>query len=251
MTSLSVVVITLNEEKNIREALNSASFADEVVVLDSFSTDGTPEICRGFTDKVFQEEWRGFSGQKQRAVDLAENDWVFILDADERITPGLAEEIKRLMEAGPDRPGYFCPRRNHFMGREIRHGGWYPDYSVRLFDRRRGRFKERAVHEAVKLDGEAGYLKNPMLHFTYDSVSDYLRRMDKYSALAAEELRKGGRKAGIADLFLRPHGTFLKMFFLKRGFLDGIYGFLLAGLYSFYVFSKYAKLLEMQLKDKK
>lgn len=251
MTALSVVVITLNEEKNIGEALESASFADEVVVLDSFSTDGTPEICKGFTDKVYQEEWRGFSGQKQRAVDLAGNDWVFVLDADERITPGLAEEIKRLMEAGPDRAGYYCPRRNHFMGREIRHGGWYPDYSVRLFDRRRGRFKERAVHEAVRLDGEAGYLKTPMLHFTYDSVSDYLRRMDKYSTLAAEELRKDGRKATIADLLLRPQGTFLKMFFLKRGFLDGIYWFLLAGLYSFYVFSKYAKLLEMQLKDKK
>jgi glycosyltransferase involved in cell wall biosynthesis len=251
MTALSVVVITLDEEKNIREALSSASFADEVVVLDSFSTDGTLEVCRGFTDKVFQEEWRGFSGQKQRAVELAENDWVLVLDADERITPGLAREIKGLMDAGPDKPGYYCPRKNHFMGSEIKHGGWYPDYSVRLFDRRRGRFKERAVHEAVMLDGEAGYLKNPMLHFTYDGVSDYLRRMDKYSALAAEELRKSGRKATVADMLFRPHGTFFKMFFLKRGFLDGIYGFLLAGLYSFYVFSKYAKLLEIELKDKK
>ena len=249
--ALSVVVITLNEEKNCREALKSASFADEVVVLDSFSTDRTAKICREFTDKVFQEEWRGYSGQKQRAVDLAENDWVFVLDADERITSGLADEIKRLMDAGPDKPGYYCPRRNHFMGKEIRHGGWYPDYSIRLFDRRRGRFKERAVHETVELDGEAGYLKNPMLHFTYDGVSDYLRRMDKYSALAAEELKKKGRKASAADLILRPPFTFMKMYLMKQGFRDGMHGLLLAGLYSSYVFSKYAKLMEIELKDEK
>ncbi len=248
MAAVSVVVITKNEEKNIRDALSSASFADEIVVLDSFSTDVTVDICREFTDRVFQEEWRGFSGQKQRAVELARNDWVFVIDADERITPGLAEEIKKLTEAGPDRPGYCCPRRNHFMGREIRHGGWYPDYSIRLFDRRRGRFKERAVHEAVELDGEPGYLKNPMLHYTYDSVSDYLARADKYSTLAAQEMRKEGRKAGISDLLLRPHITFIRMYLLKRGFLDGIHGLLLAGLYSYYTFSKYAKLIVIGLR---
>ncbi|MHB8173844.1 MAG: glycosyltransferase family 2 protein [Nitrospirota bacterium] len=249
MATLSVVVITKNEEKNIREALASASFADEIVVLDSFSTDRTVKICRDFTDKVFQEEWRGFSAQKQRAVDLASNDWVFVLDADERMTPGLAEEIKRLVEAGPDKSGYYCPRRNYFMGREIRHGGWYPDYSIRFFNRRLGRFKDRAVHEAVELEGEAGYLKNPMLHFTYDSVSDFLHRMDKYSTLAAEELRKEGRRTNISDLLLRSHGTFVKMYLLKGGFRDGIHGLLLAGLYSYYTFAKYAKLMEMELRE--
>ncbi len=248
MAAVSVVVITKNEQKNIRDALSSASFADEIIVLDSFSTDGTVDICREFTDRVFQENWRGFSGQKQRAVELARNDWVFVLDADERITPALAEEIKKLMEAGPETPGYYCPRRNHFMGREIRHGGWYPDYSVRLFDRKRGRFKERAVHEAVKLDGEAGYLKNPMLHFTYDSVSDYILRADKYSTLAAQEMHKEGRRAKTSDLFLRPHMTFIRMYLLKRGFMDGVHGLLLAGLYSYYTFSKYAKLMEMGLR---
>lgn len=249
MAAVSVVVITKDEEKNIRDALVSASFADETIVLDSFSTDGTVDICREFTDKVFQEEWRGFSGQKQRAVELAGNDWVFVLDADERITPALSEEIKKLVEAGPDKPGYYCPRRNHFMGMEIRHGGWYPDYSVRLFDRRHGRFQDRAVHEAVKLDGEPGYLKNTMLHFTYDSVSDYLRRMDKYSTLAAKEMQKGGRRAKISDLLLRPHMTFIKMYLLKGGFRDGIHGLLLAGLYSYYTFSKYAKLMEIGLRE--
>ena len=248
MAAVSVVVITKNEEKNIRDALSSASFADEIIVLDSFSTDGTVDICREFTDRVFQENWRGFSGQKQRAVELARNDWVFVLDADERITPALAEEIKKLMEAGPERPGYYCPRRNHFMGREIRHGGWYPDYSVRLFDKKRGRFKERAVHEAVRLDGVAGYLKNPMLHFTYDSVSDYILRADKYSTLAAQEMHKEGRRAKTSDLFLRPHMTFIRMYLLKRGFMDGVHGLLLAGLYSYYTFSKYAKLMEMGLR---
>src|SRR3990172_1029152 len=209
---VSVVMITKDEERNVRAALDSVSFADEIVVVDSFSSDGTVGICRQYTDRVYQEKWRGFSGQKTRAVGLAGNDWVFVLDADERVTPELAAEIRGLMEDGPDRAGYNCPRRNHFMGREIKFGGWYPDYSVRLFDRRRGLFKERAVHEAVELDGEAGYLKNPMLHFTYDGVSDYLSRMDRYASLAAEELRKAGTKAGAADLLLRPPFTFFKMY---------------------------------------
>ncbi|MGA2193170.1 MAG: glycosyltransferase family 2 protein [Nitrospirota bacterium] len=245
MTPLSVVIITHNEESRIRAALESASFADEIVVVDSFSTDRTADICREHTASVYQEKWRGFSGQKSHAVGLAKNDWVFVLDADERITPALASEIKALMENGPEKAGYFCPRRNHFIGREIRHGGWYPDYSIRLFDRRRGSFGERAVHEAVAINGEAGYLRNPMLHYTYDSISDYLVRMDKYSTLAAQELQKAGKQSGLIDLALRPSLTFLKMYLIKQGFRDGRHGLMLAALYSFYTFSKYAKLWEL------
>jgi len=246
MTPLSVVVITYNEEKNIRAALESVRWADEIVVVDSSSTDGTPEICREFTERVYQEEWRGsFSRQKTYAVGLAKNDWVFVLDADERITPSLAAEIQGLMEAGPDKAGYNCARLNHFMGRAIIHGGWYPDYTIRLFDRRRGEFGDRAVHEAVAVRGEVGYLKNHMLHYTYDGISDYLKRMERYCPLAAGELHKNGKKAGLCDLTLRPAFTFFKMLVLKQGFRDGMYGVVIAMLYAFYTFYKYAKLWEL------
>lgn len=246
MIPLSVVIVTHNEENNIRAALESAEWADEIVVLDSFSTDRTVEIAREYTDRVYQEEWRGFSGQKSRAVTLAVNDWVFVLDADERITGELADEIRGIMQEGPGRDGYYCPRKNHFAGREIRHGGWWPDYSIRLFDRRRGAFGDRAVHEAVTLAGEAGYLQSPMLHYTYSGVSDYLKRMERYSSLAADELIKSGRRAGALDLAIRPLFTFAKMFFVKQGFRDGMDGLTLATLYAFYTFSKYAKLWERQ-----
>lgn len=248
MPPLSVVIISFNEEANIRAALESAKWADELVVLDSFSTDGTADICREYTDRVFQEEWRGFSAQKSRAVSLASNDWVFVLDSDERFTPELAAEIKALMSGEPDMAGYRCARRNHFMGREIRHGGWYPDYSVRLFARRRGGFGERAVHEAVEVEGGVGTLNNPMLHYTYTGVSDYLSRMERYSTLAAEEMKKAGRAATPMDMLFRPPLTFLKMFILKQGFRDGMHGLVIALLYACYTFSKYAKLWEMREK---
>ena len=246
MPPVSVVIITFNEEKNVRAALESAKWADEVVVVDSFSTDSTPAICREYTESVYREKWRGFSRQKDYAVRQAKNDWVFVLDADERFTPELIEEVKALARGEPEKAGYYCPRRNHFGGREIRYGGWYPDYSIRFFDRRKGRFGDRAVHEAVELDGEAGRLKNPMLHFTYSGVSDYLARMDKYSTLAAGELLKKGRKAKASDLLFRPPFTFFKMFVMKQGFRDGFHGLMLAALYAFYTFTKYAKLREMR-----
>ncbi|HEX9860892.1 MAG TPA: glycosyltransferase family 2 protein, partial [Nitrospirota bacterium] len=250
MPRLSVVIITFNEEANVRDALESAKWADEIVVVDSFSEDRTPEISREYTENFHQEKWRGFSGQKSLAVSLAKNDWVFVLDSDERITDGLRAEISGLMEKGLDKAGYYCARRNHFMGMEIRHGGWYPDYSMRMFDRTKGGFIERKVHEAVEVRGETGYLKNPMLHFTYTGISDYLTRMDRYSALAADELFGRGRHAGLTDLLFRPPFTFFKMYVLKQGFRDGMHGLVLAALYSFYTFSKYAKLWEFRLAGK-
>jgi glycosyltransferase involved in cell wall biosynthesis len=245
MLKVSVVIITYNEKDNVQDALESAGWADEVVVLDSLSTDGTPEICRRFTDKVYQEKWRGFAMQKQRAVELATNDWVFVLDADERFTDPLKAEIRTLMEMGPESPGYRVPRKNHFMGKFIRYGGWYPDYSVRLFDRTRGRFGTRNVHEAVELDAAAGTLKNPMLHYTYKDVSDYIERMERYSTLIAKDMDVEGRRAGVLDLTLRPLYTFFKMYVLKQGIRDGYHGLLLAGLYACYTYVKYAKLWEI------
>lgn len=250
MPNVSVVIITFNEEKNIRAALESAKWADEIVVLDSFSTDRTVDICREYTQEVYQESWRGFSGQKQRAVDLAKNDWVFVLDSDERFTEWLRAEIAGLLQNGPGKDGYYCARRNHFMGREILHGGWYPDYSLRLFDRTKGRFVRREVHEAVEVRGATGYLDNPMLHYTYNGISDYLKRMERYAGLAAGELYKNGKKAGVLELMLRPPFTFFKMYLLKQGFRDGVHGLVLAVLYSYYTFSKYAMLWELRQDEK-
>ena len=247
---LSVTLITLNEEANIRQALESARWADEIVVVDAFSTDRTVAICREYTDRVFQHPWSGFAAQKNLALREARGEWVFSLDADERIPPSLAEEIRRVVADDGPCDGYFVPRKNYFAGRWIRHGGWYPDHTLRLFRRSKGRFLPRAVHEAVQIqDGRVGYLRHALEHYTYASVSDYLTRMDRYSTLAAQEMACQGRRARIADLVLRPPAVFLKAYVLRGGFLDGLDGLVLAGLGAAYAFAKYAKLREIQARD--
>lgn len=246
MPTLSVAVITLNEEDRIREALESVRFADEIVVVDSGSADRTVEICREFTDKVFIEAWRGFAGQKNAAVERTAGDWVLSIDADEQVTAELADEIREVVSSGGQGDGYLVPRRNFFGGTWVRHGGWYPDYTLRLFRRGKGQFAERRVHEAVTLNGgRVGRLRSPLIHRTYEGVSDYLRRMDRYSTLAADELRARGHRARWFDLVLRPPAVFLRNYVLRAGFLDGRTGLIAAGLTSAYTFSKYAKLAEM------
>lgn len=240
---LSVTIICLNEAGNIRDCLESVRFADEIVVCDSGSTDGTLEICRAYTDRVFTDPWRGFAGHKNLALERATQDWIFSLDADERITPALAQEIRAAL-ADPAADGYTVPRRNHFLGQWIRHGGWYPDRTVRLFRRGRGRFLSRAVHEAVQVDGPVRQLTQPFDHFTYRSLSAYLQRMDRYSTLAADELWREGRRVRAGDLTLRPAATFLRMYLLQAGFRDGRAGLVLAGLYAAQTLAKYAKLWE-------
>jgi len=263
---LSVAIITHNEEDNIRNALESVKWADEIVVVDSGSTDTTLQICREYTDKVYSTEWTGFADTKQKAVNLTTHQWVFVLDADERVTKELKEEILSIVKnISSDRnypspipfpdvsgegiwgrvDGYYVPRKNYFGKRWIKHSGWWPDYTLRLFRREKGAFEPREVHEAIKINGATGYLKNPLEHHTYKNVGDYLKRMERYSTLAARELFKNGHKANLIDIMFRPVVTFCKMFFLRLGILDGFYGIILAGLYSFYTFSKYSKLWEM------
>ena len=245
MLPISVVIVTKNEENNIEDALKSVSDAKEIVVIDSFSTDRTVEICRKYTDKVFQYEWQGFSRQKQTAVDYAEGEWVLLLDADERVTDDLRQEITDVL-LNTDCNGFYVPRKNFFIGTWIRHGGWWPDHTLRLFRKNRGHLVPREVHEQVAVDGKVGYLKNPLKHYTYASISDYLNRMDRYSSLASIEIRKKHGSAGPILLVVKPISMFLKMYILRRGFLDGTYGFLLAALYSYYTLSKYAKTWEKQ-----
>lgn len=246
---LSVTIIALNEEGMVRECLESVRWADELVVVDAESRDQTAAIAREYTDKVFVKPWLGFAEQKNLALSEATSPWVLSLDADERVTPDLAAEILKTLEA-PDADGYYIPRKNFFGGRWIRHGGWYPDYSLRLFKRPHGSFGDREVHEGVVLNGKSAYLRQPLVHETYKDLSDYLARMDRYSTLAAREMRKLGVPFRHWHLLLRPPTAFMKHYLLKRGFLDGVDGLLLAGLQTMYTFAKYAKLRELEVADR-
>jgi len=246
MEKISVAVITKDEERNIRDCLESVSWADEVVVVDSGSADKTREICQNFKARFYLEEWKGFARQKNSAIEKTRNEWVLSLDADERVTPALQQEIVEIMEDGPSQDGYYIARKNFFLGHWIRRCGWYPDFNLRLFRKSRGRFQERTVHERVEVQGKVGYLKKPMEHRTYHTLSDFLQRMDRYSSLAAQQMQKEGRAYRFYDAFFRPPFTFLQMYLLRAGFVAGYRGFLLSVLYSFYTFAKYIKLKEIQ-----
>jgi glycosyltransferase involved in cell wall biosynthesis len=239
---VSVVIVTKDEERNIRDALESVRDFEDIVVLDAFSTDGTPAICREYTSRVYQQEWRGYAIQKQMAVDRAEKQWVLILDADERVTPELKKEISESIQEGAF-SGYYLPRKSFFLGKWMQHSGWWPDHILRLFRKDRAHIEPREVHEKVVVNGAVGYLKGPLEHYTYRTISDYVRKMENYSTLSAQEL--GDKKdAPLISMVLNPFAVFIKMFFLRRGFRDGMHGFILAGLYSFYTFLKYAKIWE-------
>ncbi len=232
MEKLSVVIIAFNSEKYIKEAVESASFADEVLVLDSGSTDNTAKIAKELGAKVEYQKWLGFGKQKQKAVDLAKNRWVFVLDSDERITEKLQKEIKEILK-NPKFRAYEVPRLNYFFGKPIKHCGLYPDKTIRLFDKEKARFTSDEVHEKVVTDSKTGSLKNHMLHLAYDSVEEFIDKQNRYSSLGAKPNR--------IKAVINPPWTFFKIFFLKLGFLEGWHGYLIAKLYSQYTFWKYIK----------
>jgi len=246
MQPVSAALITYNEEQNIEGALQSLSWTDEIVVVDSGSTDATVEICRRYTNRVFQRSWTGFVDQKNHAVAQASHDWIVALDADERISPELNREIARLRLQGLQPPGYRMPRSAFFMGRWIRHGDWYPDYQLRLFDRRHGSWQGGRVHESVKLDGAPGLLQSEIHHYTYRRISEYLNRLETYSTLAAQDYRSRGRASSAWAMAAKPPIAFLKSYVWKRGFLDGTPGLMVAVMGAVSVFFKYAKLYELQ-----
>ncbi|MEW6416971.1 MAG: glycosyltransferase family 2 protein [Nitrospirota bacterium] len=243
MLPVSVVIVTQNEEKNIREALHSIRDVAEIVIVDAFSTDNTLNISKEYTDKIYQAKWQGYAKQKQMAIEHAKGPWVFILDSDEKFTGTLREEITYAVN-NEVYSGFYVPRKNFFLGKWIRHGGWWPDYTLRLFLKNKATMENRRVHEKVVVDGKVGYLRSPLEHYTYNTVSDYIKKMDIYSTLSAEELKEKGIRPGIIKMVLHPLFTFLKMFFLRFGFMDGIHGLILAILYSYYTFLKYLKLWE-------
>ena len=244
MTPVSVIVITRNEEGNIAECLESVRWADEVVLVDAKSSDRTVEIARRYTERIFIEQWKGFAEAKTFAVAHARNDWILWLDADERVTPELAGEVTRLMQTPPPVAAFSMARRAYFLGRWIRHSGWYPGRVVRLFRKDRAAFSSAAVHEGLEVQGEVGNCGNDLLHFTDPNLFHYMAKFNRYTTLASGELFKSGVRFRAIDLIVRPPWLFFKMYFLRLGYLDGMPGLLLALLSSAYVFSKYAKLWE-------
>jgi glycosyltransferase involved in cell wall biosynthesis len=244
---ISAIVITFNEEENIADALQSLKWADEIIVVDSESTDRTVEIARLFTDKVIVRRWPGYSAQKNFAQEQASHDWIFSLDADERVSEELAGEIERIKSAVELRAsGFEVPRLANYLGRWIRHSGWYPDYKLRLYDRRVSRWQGDYVHESVKVDGKVERLKGDLLHFTVRSASEHHERIDRYTTLAAKQAHAQGKRVSIASLVFSPIATFIRSYFLKLGFLDGLHGLAIARFAAYYAFLKNLKLWEMR-----
>jgi glycosyltransferase involved in cell wall biosynthesis len=247
MVNVSVTIISKNEAHNVEECLHSVRWASEIILVDQFSEDGTAEIARRLGAKVFQEPWHGFAGQKNLAIDKAGGPWILSLDADERVTPSLRREIEEELNQGSEYSGYYIARKNFFCGQWVRHGGWYPDYNLRLFRKGEGYFRDRSVHEKVVVNGKVGYLEHALEHFTYRSVSDFLLRLEAYSRLAAQEVPAKSRSSISYTLCFRPLFTFINMYLLRGGILDGAAGFFLAVSYAYYTFLKYYRSYEDHL----
>lgn len=246
MPRVSVAVIVLNEEERLRACLESVVWADELIVVDAGSSDKTVTIAREFTDRVHFRAWDGYGTQKNFALDQCRGDWVLSLDADERVSEALREEIRDTLRDDSGQAGFFVPRRNLFQGRWVRHGGLYPDWQLRVFRRGRGAFVERAVHESVRVDGPTGRLRAPLIHESYRSVADAVLRLNRYSGLAAADLAVAGRGGSLVDLLVRPVWRFVSMYALRGGFLDGWRGLVLAALHAHYVFLRAAKVRELR-----
>lgn len=243
---ISAVVITLNEEKRIAACLSSLDFVDEIIVVDSGSTDKTEQICRSFPlVRFFNQSWLGFGPQKNYAVSLASHEWIFSVDADEVVTPELAAEIRSSVMTEDGCVGFFVKRKNMYKKQWVRHGGWWPDEIVRLFQKNKGRFSTREVHESVEVDGTIGRLQAALEHYSYNGPEDFLLKMYGYSTAGARQMYADGRRAGAFLAVVRGIAAFAKGYILKRGFLDGRAGLLIAVSGAVGVFYKIIKLSEL------
>ncbi len=238
---ISATIITHNEERNLPRAIESLRCCDEILVVDSGSTDRTVEIATKFGARVVEADWRGYAGQKNYASSQAAHDWVLSLDADEALSEDLEGEIWQLKKNGTQYDAYTVPRLAQYLGRWILHGGWYPDRKIRLFDRRKARWVGAYVHESVQSTGRVGELQGNLLHYTCGSLTEHLKTLDRYTTLAAEEIVARKQPVGYRHLLLDPPWTFFQAYFLRRGFQDGLEGLIIAQMAAFYTFVKYAK----------
>lgn len=239
-------MITRNEAANIAAALESVAWANEIIVVDSHSEDETVDIARRFGARVEVREWSGYSAQKNFAAGLASHDWILSVDADERVTAALAQEIRDLMARGPGAGGYRISRVTWYLGRWLHSTDWYPDYQLRLYDRRCGSWNGRRVHESFELRGTPGVLQHHLEHYAYRDVSDHVTSIDHYTTLLAQQWLEEGRRTNVLELLAHPPLAFLRNYVLRRGFTDGTPGFLVSALNAYYVFMKLVKLWEMQ-----
>ena len=242
---ISAAIITYNEERNISRALESLRCCDEVVVVDSGSTDRTVELATKLGARVIDSNWRGYAGQKNYASSQCEHDWVLSLDADEALSESLEGEIWQIKKNGPEFDAYTMPRLAQYLGRWILHSGWYPDRKIRLYDRRKGKWVGDFVHESVHVTGRVGSLDSNLLHFTCDSLSEHVKTMEKYTTLAAQELASRNVQAPLWRMLFDPPWTFVKSYVFQRGFMDGREGLTIAYMAAFYTFLKYAKARNM------
>ena len=246
---ISAVIISFNEEKNIEDAIRSVEWADEVVVVDSESTDRTRDIAQSLGATVVVNAWPGFSAQKQFAADRAANDWIFSLDSDERVSDGLVSKIREIKTNAAQIDGYRIPRLSYYMGRPIRHGGWYPDLQLRLFDRRKGRWNGAVVHESVKMDEgvRVETLNAEILHYSVESAAHHNKMIaDRYAPLGAQKMYDEGRRTSPINAVLASAFAFIRAYFFKLGFLDGLPGFCIAYFAAHHALMKHMILIELR-----
>ena len=242
---LSVAIITLNAVSQLEACLQSVRFVDDIVVVDSGSTDGTPALAERYGARVIQQDWLGFGPQKQVAVEAARHNWVLCLDADERVTPELQAAIEIAL-ANPSTAAFRFPRCNRFLGRYLKHGEGYPDWSLRLFDRRQAHWSNDAVHEKVETNGRVGELSGDLLHDSAESLAAYLTKQNRYTTLAAEMALAAGKRASFGRIAFSPLVRFIKFYFIRQGFRDGLPGLIHIVIGCFNSFMKYSKMLERQ-----
>ncbi|MEW6412295.1 MAG: glycosyltransferase family 2 protein [Candidatus Zixiibacteriota bacterium] len=248
MSPLSVVIISKNEERNIARCLASVSWADEIILIDSQSQDETVNIAQQYKAKVYSPEWKGYGAAKKEGVKRASSDWILSIDADEEVSPQLRDEIREVLSSDGAGSGYYLKRKTLFLGRWIKHCGWYPDYVLRLFRKSRGDFDGAFVHEKVVVEGEIGHLNNELLHYSYPTLEEYFRKFDWYTSLGARETVRKGTSAGWFDIVVKPPLAFVSRYVLRQGFRDGLEGFLISVLSALAVMVKYAKAREIYRK---
>jgi glycosyltransferase involved in cell wall biosynthesis len=249
VAGVTAIVITRDEAAHIDACLDSVAWADEMLVVDSGSTDGTPDLARAKGARVYVRDWPGYSAQKNFAAGEARHDWIVSLDADERVTPALAEEIRTTLTRTPEEAGFRIPRVTFHLGRWIRTTDWYPDYQLRLYDRRRAAWKPRPVHESVEVRGLTGYLRHDLQHFAYRDIAHHHATMNRYTTLAATQMHAEGRRTGLIDLTVHPAAAFLRNYVLRCGFMEGTPGLVISAMNAYYVFLKFAKLREMRIAE--